>query len=70
MIALLDDDGTLIGYYEKHEYRDAENCNVKCISVKCISLIADENNLRERLTAVWHYSIPHIAAAGIKFETD
>lgn len=24
MVALRDDDGTLIGYYEKHEYRDAE----------------------------------------------
>ena len=24
MIALRDEDGTLIGYYEKHEYRDAE----------------------------------------------
>lgn len=24
MVALRDDDGTLIGYYEKHEYRNAE----------------------------------------------
>lgn len=24
MVALRDDDGTLIGYYEKHEYRDIE----------------------------------------------
>lgn len=24
MVALRDDDGTLIGYYEKHEYRDKE----------------------------------------------
>ena len=24
MVALRDEDGTLIGYYEKHEYRDAE----------------------------------------------
>ncbi len=24
MIALRDDDGTLIGYYEKHEYRNIE----------------------------------------------
>ncbi len=24
MVALRDDDGALIGYYEKHEYRDAE----------------------------------------------
>ena len=24
MVALRDDDGTLIGYYEKHEYRDRE----------------------------------------------
>ena len=24
MVALRDDDGTLIGYYEKHEYRDPE----------------------------------------------
>lgn len=26
MVALRDDEGTLIGYYEKHEYRDAEKC--------------------------------------------
>lgn len=25
MVALRDDDGNLIGYYEKHEYRDFEN---------------------------------------------
>lgn len=25
MVALRDEDGTLIGYYEKHEYRDAED---------------------------------------------
>ena len=24
MVALRDDDGTLIGYYEKHEYRSRE----------------------------------------------
>lgn len=24
MVALRDDSGTLIGYYEKHEYRDRE----------------------------------------------
>ena len=24
MVALRDDDGTLIGYYEKHEYRNIE----------------------------------------------
>jgi len=24
MVALRDDDGTLIGYYEKHEYRNKE----------------------------------------------
>ena len=24
MVALRDEDGTLIGYYEKHEYRDVE----------------------------------------------
>ena len=24
MVALRDEDGTLIGYYEKHEYRDRE----------------------------------------------
>ena len=24
MVALRDEDGTLIGYYEKHEYRNAE----------------------------------------------
>ena len=24
MVALRDEDGTLIGYYEKHEYRDGE----------------------------------------------
>ena len=24
MVALRDDDGTLIGYYEKHEYRNRE----------------------------------------------
>jgi hypothetical protein len=26
MVALRDEDGTLIGYYEKHEYRDVETC--------------------------------------------
>ena len=30
MIALRDEDGTLIGYYEKHEYRDAETGEVYC----------------------------------------
>lgn len=25
MVALRDDDGTLIGYYEKHEYRNRES---------------------------------------------
>ena len=25
IVALRDDNGTLIGYYEKHEYRNAEN---------------------------------------------
>lgn len=25
MIALRNDDGTLIGYYEKHEYRNRDN---------------------------------------------
>lgn len=28
MIALRDDDGTLIGYYEKHEFRDSETRKV------------------------------------------
>ena len=28
MIALRDDDGTLIGYYEKHEYRDMETMSL------------------------------------------
>lgn len=28
MIALRDEDGTLIGYYEKHEYRDAETAKL------------------------------------------
>lgn len=27
MVALRDDDGTLIGYYEKHEYRNAETAS-------------------------------------------
>lgn len=26
MVALRDEDGTLIGYYEKHEYRNVETC--------------------------------------------
>ena len=26
MVALRDEDGNLIGYYEKHEYRDPETC--------------------------------------------
>lgn len=26
IVALRDEDGTLIGYYEKHEFRDAETC--------------------------------------------
>ncbi len=26
MVAFRDENGTLIGYYEKHEYRDAETC--------------------------------------------
>lgn len=26
MVALRDEDGNLIGYYEKHEYRDLETC--------------------------------------------
>ncbi len=28
MVALRDDDGTLIGYYEKHEYRNKETASV------------------------------------------
>ena len=28
MVALRDDDGTLIGYYEKHEYRNAETARL------------------------------------------
>lgn len=28
IVALRDDDGTLIGYYEKHEYRDAETAKI------------------------------------------
>lgn len=28
MVALRDEDGTLIGYYEKHEYRNAETAKV------------------------------------------
>ncbi len=28
MVALRDEDGNLIGYYEKHEYRDAETADV------------------------------------------
>lgn len=28
MVALRDDDGELIGYYEKHEYRDAETARL------------------------------------------
>ena len=32
MIALRDDDGTLIGYYEKHEYRNAEKMKLYDIS--------------------------------------
>lgn len=28
MVALRDDDGTLIGYYEKHEYRNKETMNM------------------------------------------
>ncbi len=28
MVALRDDDGTLIGYYEKHEYRNRETKNL------------------------------------------
>ena len=28
MVALSDDDGTLIGYYEKHEYRNKENAGL------------------------------------------
>lgn len=30
MVALRDEDGTLIGYYEKHEYRDAEMSEPYC----------------------------------------
>lgn len=32
MIALRDEDGTLIGYYEKHEYRNAETSEVYCFN--------------------------------------
>ena len=28
MVALRDDEGTLIGYYEKHEYRNPETANI------------------------------------------
>ena len=28
MVALRDENGTLIGYYEKHEYRDREKCGM------------------------------------------
>ncbi len=28
MVALRDDDGKLIGYYEKHEYRDQETAKM------------------------------------------
>jgi transcriptional regulator with PAS, ATPase and Fis domain len=28
MVAMRDDDGTLIGYYEKHEYRNAETAKL------------------------------------------
>lgn len=28
MVALRDDDGQLIGYYEKHEYRNSETCEL------------------------------------------
>ena len=28
MVALRDDDGTLIGYYEKHEYRNQETAEL------------------------------------------
>lgn len=28
MVALRDDDGKLIGYYEKHEYRNPENASI------------------------------------------
>ena len=31
MIALRDDDGRLIGYYEKHEYRNAETGGLYCL---------------------------------------
>ena len=30
MVALRDGDGTLIGYYEKHEYRDVETRELYC----------------------------------------
>ena len=30
MVALRDVDGTLIGYYEKHEYRDGETAKLYC----------------------------------------
>lgn len=30
MVALRDEDGTLIGYYEKHEYRNAETEEMYC----------------------------------------
>lgn len=33
MIALRDEDGTLIGYYEKHEYRDVETQQPYCFNV-------------------------------------
>lgn len=32
MIALRDEDGTLIGYYEKHEYRDVETQQPYCFN--------------------------------------
>ncbi|MBR4554415.1 MAG: PAS domain-containing protein [Ruminococcus sp.] len=31
MVALRDDDGALIGYYEKHEYRDRETMKLYCM---------------------------------------
>lgn len=32
MIALRDEDGTLIGYYEKHEYRNVETGEMYCFN--------------------------------------
>ncbi len=34
MVALRDDNGTLIGYYEKHEYRNNETSEMYCLNNK------------------------------------